>query len=142
MKQVSKSQENCRWQLNVFIQRFLYNLITVLLPGTSTVTVNDLLIELSHRDCMCETGHTVHACSCLCSFENHLQRLSRWLERMEVRLGTELPEGKHGDQEKASLERVEEFYQEALKERSDLIERIVGKSVVCLDAINSGCMER
>lgn len=53
------------------------------------------------------------------SFENNLQRLSRWLERMEVRLSTELPESKLGEQEKTTLERVEAFYEEALKERSD-----------------------
>lgn len=55
------------------------------------------------------------------SFENNLQRLSRWLERMEVRLSTELPESRHGEQEKTTLERVEAFYEEALKERSDII---------------------
>lgn len=56
---------------------------------------------------------------CLSSFDERLQRLSRWLERMDVRLSTELPEGRHSDQEKAMLERVEEFQHEALKERSD-----------------------
>ncbi|TSO25166.1 Nesprin-1 [Bagarius yarrelli] len=55
--------------------------------------------------------------SLLNGFENNLQRLSRWLERMEVRLSTELPESKHGEQEKTTLERVEAFYEEALKER-------------------------
>lgn len=56
---------------------------------------------------------------CLSSFDERLQRLSRWLERMDVRLSTELPEGRHSDQEKAMLERVEEFQHEALGERSD-----------------------
>lgn len=60
------------------------------------------------------------ACTNLYSFENNLQRLTRWLERMEVRLSTELPESKHAEQEKTSLERVEAFYEEVLKERSDI----------------------
>lgn len=34
-----------------------------------------------------------------------------------MRLSTELPESKHGEQEKTTLERVEAFYEEALKER-------------------------
>lgn len=54
---------------------------------------------------------------CLSSFESCLQRLTRWLERMDVRMSTELPEGRHSDQEKVTLERVEEFQHEVLKER-------------------------
>lgn len=38
-----------------------------------------------------------------------------------MRLSTELPESKHGEQEKTTLERVEAFYEEALKERLDII---------------------
>lgn len=69
------------------------------------------------------TKKTLFFCACIClySFDNNLQRLSRWLERMEVRLSTELPESKHGEQEKTTLERVEAFYEEALKERLDII---------------------
>ncbi|KTG33654.1 hypothetical protein cypCar_00001469, partial [Cyprinus carpio] len=36
---------------------------------------------------------------------------------MDVRMSTELPEGRHGDQERVTLERVEEFQHEVLKER-------------------------
>lgn len=38
-----------------------------------------------------------------------------------MRLSTELSESKHGEQEKTTLDRVEAFYEEALKERSDII---------------------
>lgn len=38
-----------------------------------------------------------------------------------MRLSTELSESKHGEQEKTTLDRVEVFYEEALKERSDII---------------------
>ncbi|XP_073726049.1 nesprin-1 isoform X5 [Misgurnus anguillicaudatus] len=55
--------------------------------------------------------------SLLSGFDSRLQRLTRWSERMDVRLSTELPEGRHSDQEKAMLERVEEFQHEVLKER-------------------------
>ncbi|KAG1946578.1 nesprin-1 [Pimephales promelas] len=55
--------------------------------------------------------------SLLSGFESCLQRLTRWLERMDVRMSTELPEGRHSDQEKVTLERVEEFQHEVLKER-------------------------
>ncbi|KTF86540.1 hypothetical protein cypCar_00031779 [Cyprinus carpio] len=55
--------------------------------------------------------------SLLSGFESRLQRLTRWLERMDVRMSTELPEGRHGDQERVTLERVEEFQHEVLKER-------------------------
>ncbi|RXN33841.1 nesprin-1 isoform X3 [Labeo rohita] len=53
----------------------------------------------------------------LSGFESRLERLTRWLERMDVRMSTELPEGRHGDQERVTLERVEEFQHEVLKER-------------------------
>ncbi|XP_056332552.1 nesprin-1-like isoform X5 [Danio aesculapii] len=55
--------------------------------------------------------------SLLSGFDSRLQRLSRWLERMDVKMSTELPEGRHGDQERVTLERVEEFQHEVLKER-------------------------
>uniref|UniRef100_A0A672NJW8 Nesprin-1-like n=1 Tax=Sinocyclocheilus grahami TaxID=75366 RepID=A0A672NJW8_SINGR len=55
--------------------------------------------------------------SLLSGFESRLQRLTRWLEHMDVRMSTELPEGRHSDHERVTLERVEEFQHEVLKER-------------------------
>lgn len=73
---------------------------------------------------------------CLSSFESHLQRLTRWLERMDVRMSTELPEGRHGDQERVTLERVEEFQHEVLKERLEYVKLINIKLLSYLCALS------
>lgn len=52
---------------------------------------------------------------------------------MEQRLNTELPEEKHRDPEKATLERVEGYHQDVLKER-DSFERLCQES----QALNEG----
>lgn len=50
-------------------------------------------------------------------FEGRLKKLRWWLEHMEKRMTTDLPEVKQSGSEKAVLERVEEYQQEVLKER-------------------------
>uniref|UniRef100_A0A8C7ULC6 Spectrin repeat containing, nuclear envelope 1b n=1 Tax=Oncorhynchus mykiss TaxID=8022 RepID=A0A8C7ULC6_ONCMY len=62
-------------------------------------------------------------------FEGRLKRLRQWLEHMEQRVTSELPEEKHRGLEKATLEGVEEYHQEVLKER-DSFERLCQESQV------------
>ncbi|XP_052352542.1 nesprin-1-like isoform X4 [Oncorhynchus keta] len=62
-------------------------------------------------------------------FEGRLKRLRQWLEHMEQRVTSELPEEKHRGLEKATLEGVEEYQQEVLKER-DSFERLCQESQV------------
>ncbi|XP_076155328.1 nesprin-1 isoform X4 [Alosa pseudoharengus] len=50
-------------------------------------------------------------------FEDHVQKLQRWLELMQGRMTTELPEEKSSELEKSALQRVEEFQQEVTQER-------------------------
>uniref|UniRef100_A0A8C7KDH8 Spectrin repeat containing, nuclear envelope 1b n=1 Tax=Oncorhynchus kisutch TaxID=8019 RepID=A0A8C7KDH8_ONCKI len=57
------------------------------------------------------------------------QELRQWLEHMEQRVTSELPEEKHRGLEKATLEGVEEYHQEVLKER-DSFERLCQESQV------------
>lgn len=70
---------------------------------------------------ICPKSSELKSVLCFSSFESCLQRLTRWLERMDVRMSTELPEGRHSDQEKVTLERVEEFQHEVLKERLEQV---------------------
>nr|XP_057913481.1 nesprin-1 isoform X6 [Doryrhamphus excisus] len=66
-------------------------------------------------------------------FEGRLKKLRWWLEHMEKRMTTDLLEANQRGSEKALLEQVEEYQQEALKER-DSFERLCQEA----QALNEG----
>ncbi|KAK6304736.1 hypothetical protein J4Q44_G00253220 [Coregonus suidteri] len=85
----------------------------------------DLYVE----QCRLNQQALVDSTAQLNGFEGHLKRLRQWLEHMEQRLTSALPEEKHRGPEKATLDRVEEYHQEVLKEM-DSFERLCQESQV------------